>query len=291
MIHFAVVLYGVAIGESQTVSTLLPALRVLADFPAKVVLVDNTPGRTPGTTVWEEATLLTLGRNVGLAHAYNRVLAKAVADGASVLVTLDQDSDITLDYLRALQVQMGALLSGDGVCLCPDIVSNGRLISPYVHDRWGRPRFGSASAAGRSLHAINSFSAYSVFYLQRVGGFDEHYWLDALDLVTFQRIEREGLHVRSLGVTVQHSLSLVSGPVGAWRLENIARYDACYLFECCSPMHVAMGCARLLARAVQHAWRQRKPDIVTRSVWALLHGARQGALRRRAFQVTDRDSA
>jgi len=279
MIVFAVVLYRMRWADSATLRSLGACLSTLPGLDWRILLLDNSgPGYASPLALAESGRLdvQVFASNLGLASAYNHALAYSRARGADCLVTLDQDSEITPDYLQALAGAQ-ARLTGRTVALCPTVVSNGRVVSPFRMNAAGLPRYGAGPGA---LSAINSFSAYAVDYLAQAGGFDEFYWLDGLDFAVYAAIQRAGYCVEMLDCTVQHALSLVSGGVGLGRMVNLMAYEAAFLFEYCRPLQIGGGVARLLARAVR-PYRHGLPYAAIAPVLrAVLKGARQGWRRR-----------
>jgi glycosyltransferase involved in cell wall biosynthesis len=282
-IVFAVVLFQTRWADSATLRSLDASLRALPEFDWRVLLFDNSgPGYASPLALADSGRLEVhvCDANLGLAVAYNRALAYARERGARCLVTLDQDSQVTPDYLRAL-VAAQPRLSGRTAALCPTVVSGGRVVSPFRFNGIGLPRYGAQSGSqSGALSAINSFSAYAVDYLAAHGGFDEFYWLDGLDFAVYARIHRAGYRAEPLACTVTHALSLVGGQVSQARMVNLMRYEAAFLFEYCRVPQIVGGCARLLVRAL----RPRRHGLPTAAVMPVLRsvlaGAAQGWQRR-----------
>lgn len=275
-IAFAVVLYNMASQDSSTLQSLSVCLRSAVTFDYTVLVFDNSevpidaPNGIPNClTIW-------CGYNRGLAGAYNDALAFSARHGAEVLVTLDQDSVVTPAYLSALAEGV-ATMREPVVVLCPKIRSHGRLTSPFVARPLKLRRYG---LAGAGACAINSFSAYSVRFLQSIKGVDEFYWLDGLDYSTFARIHRAGKCMALLDVEVEHNLSLLSGGIGISRLRSTIFYEACYLLEYAGPLHWLTSLPRLLARGVRvapHGASWRYLGVALRST---LSGGAAGMRRR-----------
>lgn len=248
MIIFAVVLYGIHPSASRTLQTLISSLkRATTGIGWNVLVLDNS-AEAPSLASAEsqEYQYHHFPENAGLAKTYNSALACCHDRGAKYLVTLDQDSTVTVAYLDALFGNLESL-HGEVVALCPTVRSSGRIVSPFSLNLIGFPTYG---ATDRPLYAINSMSCYSVAYLESVGGFSDFYWLDGLDLVTFARIARDGNKVLLLDVEVSHQLSLAERIVSPQRFLNILYYEACYLFENESPLRWIGGMTRLTGRAI-----------------------------------------
>jgi hypothetical protein len=286
-IVFAVVLFQTRWADSATLRSLDASLRALPELDWRVLLLDNSgPGYASPLALADSGRLevQVSDTNLGLAAAYNRALAYARERGARCLVTLDQDSQVTPDYLRALAVAQDRL-SGRTAALCPTVVSNGRVVSPFRLNGIGLPQYGAGSGTQPgALSAINSFSAYAVDYLADHGGFDEFYWLDGLDFAVYATIHRAGYRVGPLACTVTHALSLVGGQVSLARMINLMAYEAAFLFEYCRAPQIVGGVARLLVRAL----RPRRHGLPYATVTPVLRAVRRGAAqgwRRRALRA------
>jgi GT2 family glycosyltransferase len=277
MITFVVVLYSIPIGLSTTVSTLLAAIKKFPDVEVNILVADNSPDQSPFEVIYApNVCYLGFGKNLGIARAYNIALERAVSTNSLALITLDQDSHISVEYLGKVFSEMW-LLDRNCVALCPRVRSGPRIISPFGFNWLGLPRYGGILAPEC---AINSYSVYSVKYLASVGGFDEYYWLDALDLSVFAKISRSGFVVRLLDVTVDHELSLVSGQMSKLRMINMARFEASFLVEYRGLLHVMSGIARLIARIIRVQWQGGDLMGALAGFVAMYRGASEGGRRR-----------
>jgi hypothetical protein len=289
MIVFAVVLYQTRWADSATLQTLGACLSAFPELDWRVLLLDNSgPGYAAPLALADSGRLdvQVFASNRGLAAAYNHALAHCRALNAACLVTLDQDSQVTPAYLRALVAGRRRLV-GRTAALCPTVASGGRVVSPFRLNRFGLPQYGAqAGIQVESLSAINSFSAYAVDYLASHGGFDEYYWLDGLDFAVYAAMHCAGYHVEPLDCTVEHALSLVSGQVGQARMVNLMAYEAAFLFEYCRPLQIVGGMMRLLARALRPRRHGLSHAAVPPVLRATLRGALQGRRRRAASNTT-----
>jgi hypothetical protein len=244
---FAVVIYGISPMESTTLRTLLSSLREVEGLTAKILVLDNSPVPSGNTGTPQEIEYFAFGENAGLARAYRHAAAAAKTLAAGFVVTLDQDSNVSPEYLAQLR-DHAQRHAGQEVALCPTILSSGRVVSPYVYSRTGRAEFGEGE--GR-LHAINSFSAYATSLLAEKNIIDDYYWLDALDFVIYENLCRQHIPVVLMDVEVAHSLSVVDGGMNAHRLANMAHYEAAFLFQYCGAIRVFNGVLRLVARIIR----------------------------------------
>lgn len=275
---FVIVTYKKDPESTLTLRSLADSLRQVPGLVYRVLVYDNSGvsnAAAPSSSV-PNCTIYSSCWNRGLAKPYNDALRYCESVRASVLVTLDQDSRVTPEYLALLK-ERRLHLGNPVVALCPCIVAHDRVISPVNVDWIGRRHFG---CVGSGASAVNSFSAYSVKFLQSVGGFDEFYWLDALDLATYAGIARRGMAVELMGVKVHHDLSLLSGSISSVRLVNIVYYEACFLFEYARPLQVAFGIVRLVVRAARVAPAGRRLRGLLAAIHAITKGGLTGLSRR-----------
>jgi hypothetical protein len=150
--------------------------------------------------------------NPGLASAYNAALARAVATDCDWLVLLDQDTQVTLDYLEAViefanrpAVPSAADPPPIGLAY-PQLRQGNRVLSPtrfprlrarpYPH----RPMLAHADR----IMVLNSGSVVSVAAARAVGGFPVSYPLDALDHAFVGQLRLAGYHLHPLQVWLEH---------------------------------------------------------------------------------------
>lgn len=275
MIVFVVVIYNIRLAECRTLASLRASLAEAGLDAYRILVLDNSPAPLAPDAGHAGLDYVAFNANVGLARAYKHGLGYSREHGAAFMVTLDQDSTVTPAYIGALAAHEQRY-RGQEVALCPQIFCGERQVSPYSFSALGSPRYGSAG----KLHAINSFSAYSVSGLARAGIIDEFYWLDALDFSIFENLHRSGIPVVPMAVEVQHSLSLLEGRVQHGRLANIALYEAVFLFEYCAPLRALAGSARLLVRVARHTDFTKPGNGFGALFMAIASGARQGLARR-----------
>jgi GT2 family glycosyltransferase len=279
---FVVVIYNTRMSESVTLLSLAASLESVSDFNYRVLIFDNSSNSDHESLVSvKRCTIVWCGENRGLARAYNEGLAYSIRHGGEVLVTLDQDSTVSPEYLKAL-FEHRLSLRDPVVALCPTLVSGGRVISPYEVNVFGRRRYGRC---GINPRALNSFSVYSVAFLKSIGGFEEFYTLDGLDFSTYARIAKLGKKVFVLPAVVNHELSLLSGRMDISRFTNMTYYEACSLAEYDGPLSAASGTARMLVRAVRNAPKGRHIRYLRSAAAAVVLGLAAGIGRRRAAGV------
>ena len=186
---------------------LLENLTALAPQVAEVVVVDN------GSATASEAVLVQIagvagcrlirnGDNLGIAAALNIGVRYALAAGYDWVATFDQDSTVTDSYFVAL-------LDAWEQCPFRDTVP---LVSPRYRDR----STGTISSyGGKHTHdvfvevqsTITSGNLVQTAIFQRVGFFDESFFMDCVDHEFCLRLRRNGCRlIESRQAILLHSL-------------------------------------------------------------------------------------
>lgn len=147
------------------------------------------------------------GENIYLAKAYNKGLQYAKEKGYSWLVLLDADTQVTEQYLQA--VQQTVETQEPESAYCPVLLGeNGQQLSPKKV--YGIPV------------AFNSGLLLPVAVTDRLGGFNEAYPLDYLDHWTCHQLQQRHIALRTLPVQLTHTLSLQTyAHMPAWRYASL----------------------------------------------------------------------
>jgi GT2 family glycosyltransferase len=211
-----IVLYKMLPNDSASFRTLRTAmLRLQGDQKdIKVVLYDNTP-------CGQDASELPIGvhykadyENGGLAKAYNYALEIAYEEGYDWLLTLDQDSNLPLDFLcRLCNTARFAASLGNVAAIVPFVHSDGRVISPVRRMKhFPKTAQFPDGFVGISLVktiAVNSASTIKVSALRAIGGYDPRFYLDQSDIVLYHRLHCNNFSVFVAGnIHVEHELSI-----------------------------------------------------------------------------------
>lgn len=169
-ILFIVVIYRIREADSLACRSLRNVLRDAA-YEQQVFVHDNTTD------------------NIFLAAAYNKGLAYARNNRFRYVVLLDDDTEVTGDYLSELQ-EMTAK-DPQSVFVPRLIGADGTLLSPFRYH-------------GR-LTAFNSGTALPV---DAVKAFSSQFPLDYLDYWLFLQLNRQAVPVKILHSSLRHSLSI-----------------------------------------------------------------------------------
>ncbi len=151
---------------------------------AHVILVDNTPGGDLAPQLaTEHCTVLSLGRNTGIAHAQNVGVRRALEAGARVVAFFDQDSQLEAEFLRNLT---STLVPGKPAIVAPRLLDEAlgtEMPSTRLSPR-GMPK--PAYCGERSLPmdvdiVISSGSAATREVFAIAGDMDESLFIDSVD--------------------------------------------------------------------------------------------------------------
>ena len=182
-----VVVYNVACQES-------PSLRALARIPNLSVYVADNSTRQLGNGAYCQKMgwrYLPMGGNVGLPKAYNAVLD--AVEGASVIVWLDDDTELEPAYFDALSAALEAHPEGD--IFLPRVTDEAGQLSPCAIEdcRVRRCAPGQAPPPER-ITGINSgmavrLRAYAAYR------YDEGYFLDYVDHAFLRDMKAQGRRI------------------------------------------------------------------------------------------------
>jgi GT2 family glycosyltransferase len=260
-----VVLYKLEPRESVTLNTLHASLSStnLRQADIKVLLYDNTPGgQEPGELpayVQYRADI----HNGGLAKAYNYALEMAHGDGFEWLLTLDQDTDLPIDFMCKLCHTAAFVAPLQSVAaIVPSASCDGRVISPKVILKLGTlGKCFPNEFIGVSLkraHAVNSASTIKVSALKAVGGYDPRFNLWFSDIVMYNRLHDHNFHIFVAGnIHVEHEMSGFDLKTRSTpqRYEDILRAEEAFYDEYMGTVGAIVLLLKLLFRLVYRLGR------------------------------------
>ena len=206
-----VVLYRCAPEDSPALCGLQSALHADPAAAIRVLVYDNSPaGNPPAPTLPDNIVYLHDPANGGLLAAYTHAQQQAQASGAEWLLLLDQDTQVTADFVQ-LQLQMvDELAARPTISACvPRLRSAGQLVSPHGPLGLRQDALPAAFTGEAPLGttAFNSGAMLRRSALQAVGGFPPGYWLDFLDHALFARLARAGFRLWVLPIELDHAMT------------------------------------------------------------------------------------
>jgi GT2 family glycosyltransferase len=260
-----IVLYKMLPNESASFRTLRAAMSGLQYGQAdiKIVLYDNTPGGQDIGVLPAGVQYKADFTNGGLATAYNYALSVAEDNGFEWLLTLDQDTNLPIDFLQKLcHAAMFVAPMPDVAAIVPRLSSDGRALSPFtLMKRWTLTKNipdGFIGVPLENVYAVNSASMIKVSALKVIGGYDPRFHLDFSDLAIYHRLHRQGLRVFVAGnIRVEHEVSGYdlrrrSSPS---RYEDTYRAEEAAYDEWMGSVGRVMLTLRIVHRMVYQLWR------------------------------------
>lgn len=212
MFEIVVVLYNMTASESSTITSLNKLLTSESFSEIKKVLIfDNSEQVSEPQGLDERFHYHHSEKNVGLAQAYNYAL-KQLDNATEWLVTLDQDTILTSEYLKEL-IAKSAAPSESVVAIAPLIQDNDQQISPVCSDTL-RPLHTDLPKKNQTysqdIMVINSATALRVSFLRGIGGYNLDFPLDYLDHWLSWRIFAEKRQIHILSHELNHQLSVLN---------------------------------------------------------------------------------
>ena len=190
------------------IATLLANVRAIAPQVDHVYLSDNSTSlavkqELAQLAIAEQVSYLDNGGNLGIATALNRGCARALADNCQWIVTLDQDSVVTDNWLLHTFAALNAIAATD-----PSI--RPALFGAVFHD--ARSSVMHQQVVGDAAYAavtatITSGSVLDLHAWQTVGGFADAYFIDYVDIEMCLRLRQAGFAIYELRKNrLQHEL-------------------------------------------------------------------------------------
>lgn len=260
-IQVVVVLYGMKAEQSIALQTFMQYRDALVDG-YKLCIYNNSPEIT---VECEGAEVINAAANDGLAKAYNYALSRAEQHECQWLLLLDQDTQLTKEYLHALSRFVRSADALKHVAAVPRLVQNGVQMSPASYLLWRGVAWRQTPIAkdgtlpkDEILTAFNSGALMNVFILRTLNGFDENYPLDMLDHRMFYLFHQRKLPVSILPVVLSHSLSENEG-MGSARYAAYLKAHRRWAAEV-GLTTLLMFRLRMLLRWIQMLLRGENPD-------------------------------
>jgi GT2 family glycosyltransferase len=234
LFEVVVVLYNMTFSESPTIMSLNQLLASGA-FPEirKILIFDNSEQGTEPVELEGRFIYYHSKKNVGLAQAYNYALDQS-NDDTEWLMTLDQDTKLTKEYLSEL-ISTSSELSETVAAVAPIVTDNERQISPVRSDTL-RPLHTELPKKDRvyskDIMVINSGTAIRTIFLRKLGGYNIHFPLDYLDHWLCWRIFSEHQQIYILSNELEHQLSVLDykNHMNLSRYLAIIQAEKCYYY-------------------------------------------------------------
>ena len=184
---------------------LLGLVTVLTSQGIPVIVADDASPCTADAVLRETAALgarvVRHGTNAGIARSLNDGLRSADEVGARWLLTVDQDSTLTTDYLAAL---LETADSSESI-LGPGAV--GAVAAGGIADASGALTYPVTEVDGvqTTAEVIQTGTIWAVDALLALGGFDESLGIDAVDAAACLALRKAGMRiVLAPGLEITH---------------------------------------------------------------------------------------
>ncbi|MBM7710565.1 glycosyltransferase [Enterococcus xiangfangensis] len=224
MFELVVVLYQMTYLESSTITS-LNKLLASETFPEikKILIFDNSKQVNEPEGLDRRFNYHHSPSNVGLAQAYNYALSQC-SDETDWLVTLDQDTILTKEYLQEL-IKTSLESAEATAAIAPVIKDQKQQISPVRSDTL-RPLHSTLPQGNQTysqdIMVINSATALRVSFLQEIGGYNLDFPLDYLDHWLSWEIFIKKKQISILSQKLHHQLSVLNYA----EQMNFSRYQA-----------------------------------------------------------------
>ena len=206
--------FSVIVGYQPNQCQLAKTCAILTADGASVVVIDNTEEPYLDDSLFPvECKIVSLNHNTGIAHAQNMGIKAAIADGADIIVLLDQDSTVAPGFLHTLISSLSVGHPGIVSPLCVDDINNVQLAAVRIN------KFGMSSAVYCESNTepylvdvvISSGIAVTREVFQIVGFFDEGLFIDFVDTEWCLRCRSKGVSIRVVpAVTMRHRIGMKS---------------------------------------------------------------------------------
>jgi GT2 family glycosyltransferase len=160
-----IVLHKMAVRDSLSYQTMLGAAERITPSRTrfKTLIVDNLPVSVSPPEMPSWIQYERVPQNRGLAAAYNRALDLAMADGFDWIVTLDQDSELPLNFVaRIAEIAEASRPSPQIAAIVPQLVADGKMLSPMRFGFGAVPIWYPAGFAGTSDAKVFAFNSGAV---------------------------------------------------------------------------------------------------------------------------------
>ncbi len=187
-----VILYNPAEAVRDHIAGYLP-------FLGELMIIDNSePASKLDLSGWEsQATIVQDGINKGIAARLNQAAWYAIEKGAKWLLTMDQDSFFSGDYLKQYLECLASTSGKDKIAMCGVAFES----APSIID----------CSVVETDNLITSGSMVNLDVFKRLGDFDENLFIDEVDFEYCARAVKNGFKtIRFRNIYLNHSLGTIS---------------------------------------------------------------------------------
>lgn len=187
-----VILYNPAEAVKDHITGYLP-------FLGELLIIDNSePASKLDFSGWgSQVTIVQDGINKGIAARLNEAARYAIEKGANWLLTMDQDSFFSGDYLKQYLECLGFISDKNQIAMCGVAFESAPLITDC--------------SVVETDNLITSGSMVNLDLFNRLGDFDENLFIDEVDFEYCARAVKNGFKtIQFRNIYLNHSLGTVS---------------------------------------------------------------------------------
>ena len=173
----------------------------------KIIVYNNSPEYKIEET--ENVIIINSVKSGKLPEAYNFALNYGIENFSKWLLLLDQDTEVTIEYLIELDNKLNSIQDENLVAIVPILIDKETVLSPKTISNigWWENKIKSTGYNLGRIVAFNSLSLLNIRFLQELGGFSEKYPLDMLDHWYYNQIYLQKKKVYVLDTSINHGLS------------------------------------------------------------------------------------
>ena len=209
MLYVAIVIYNKKISDVLSKYSAKRLLEKHGEKKTRLIVVDNSDkllydDNSELTDFVSEHGIAYIKneKNLGLSKAYNKAVEYALHDSSNpkfdFLMLLDDDTDITYDYIREIYKEYKAPSRvNDGVNVITGLIeSGGAPMSPIRKFTFNYRESNCIRKPGiyDDIMCISSGMAVRLDAIEKVGGFDETLFLDMIDYTFLYNLSRHDLN-------------------------------------------------------------------------------------------------
>lgn len=203
-----IVLYKSTIDNCLTYNTLKNNI-VNINIDYKIIIYNNYPEIKINED--KNYILHVAAENDKLAGAYNYALNYSIKTNKKWILLLDQDTEITTDYLIKLDEFLRSKYDTNTVAVIPILIYANEILSPkIISPVWWHFPISKVGYHHDRITAFNSVTLINVSFMQSLGGFSREYPLDMLDYWYFNKIYLQKKLVYVLNTEIVHNLSILN---------------------------------------------------------------------------------
>lgn len=168
-------------------------------FLGELIIIDNSePASKLDLSGWgDQVTIVQDSKNKGIAERLNEAARYAIGKEAKWLLTMDQDSFFSGDYLKEYLECLGAVSDRDKIAMCGVTFES----VPSIID----------CSVVKTDNLITSGSMVNLDVFRKIGDFDENLFIDEVDFEYCARAVKNGFKtIQFKNIYLNHSLGTVS---------------------------------------------------------------------------------